>query len=239
MAFKYGFFNSVDGDRKYNADDLSQFYYGLISNGVIADPVNALAVSPGTGMQVSAAAGRAMVNCKYFVNTVAYDLALQAADDNNPRTDRVVLRLDSGSRDFTLQIRTGTPAASPAAPPLVRAGNVYELSLAAVTVPAGATAITAAMITDERTDPAVCGLCSFNDPQNFAIDAGTNAIITEQKRDILAGGGERMCVTIRCHDITDVTPASESWATGSIAWEIPTGDFYGLDTDGTWEKVTV
>lgn len=238
MAFKSGFFNSVDGDRLYNADDLSQFYYGLISNGVIADPITALSVSPGTGMKVSVAAGRAMIHCKYFVNTEAYELTLQAADDTNPRIDRVVLKFDNLNREITIAVKTGTPAALPSAPSLIRTANVYELSLAQIYVGSGVTAVTAAAITDERTDPNVCGLCSFNEPESFAIDAGTNAIITEQQRDIVAGGGQRMCVDIRCHSISDVTPASESWATGSIAWEIPSSKFYALDTDGTWKEAS-
>lgn len=38
-------------------------------------------------------------------------------------------------------------------------------------------------------------------------------------------------VELRCHAITNVTPADERWALGSIAFEIGTGDFYGLDLD--------
>ena len=237
MAFKSGFFNSVDGDRLYNADDLSQFYYGLISNGVIADPITALSVSPGTGMKVSVAAGRAMVNCKYFVNTEAYELTLQAADDTNPRIDRVVLKFDNLNREITIAVKTGTPAALPSAPSLIRTANVYELSLASIAVAAEATAVTSAMITDERTNPAVCGFCGFTAPEEIAVDAGEGAIITHAVRDVTAYP-DAYVVDIRCHDISAVTPASESWAAGSCAWEIPSGDFYALDTDGTWKKVS-
>ena len=31
---KCGFFNSVNGDRKYDADDISNYFLKLISNGV-------------------------------------------------------------------------------------------------------------------------------------------------------------------------------------------------------------
>ena len=221
----------------YNADDLSQFYYGLISNGVIADPVNALSVSPGTGMKVSVAAGRAMVNCKYFVNTEAHELTLQAADDTNPRMDRVVLKYDSLNREITVTVKTGTPAATPSAPSLTRTGNVYELSLAQIYVVAEATSVTAANITDERPDRSVCGFCGFTAPSDIAADAGEGAIITHAVRDVTAYP-DAYVVDIRCHDISAVKPASESWATGSCAWEIPSGDFYALDTDGTWKKVS-
>ena len=34
-----GFFNSIDGDRKYDADDISNYFLKLISNGVFATPI--------------------------------------------------------------------------------------------------------------------------------------------------------------------------------------------------------
>lgn len=238
MALKSGFFDAVDGDRTYNADDLSQFYYGLISGGVIADPLTALQIAADTGMTVTVAAGRAMLKCKYFVNTESYPVTLQAADDTNPRIDRIVVRLDMQSRVIEILSRTGTPEVLPTPPELIRNTNVYEISLAQISIPAEATAITQAMITDERTDPYVCGLCSFNRPEEFAVDAGENAIITHQQRDIVTSAGEHICVEIRCHSISSVTPANESWATGSLAWEISTGKHYALAANGTWTEVS-
>lgn len=235
--FRYGFFNAVDGDRVYNADDLSQFYYGLISDGVLAAPTTSLQVTASTGMSVSAASGRAMIRCKYFINTADCVLTAETADDTDPRIDRIVLRMDAQNRNFDILCRKGTAAASPSAPALIRNGSVFEISLAQIRIPPGATEITQEMILDERGDTNVCGLCHFNAPEDYAVDAGQNAIITNMQRDILAGGGERMVVEIRCHSIEDVTPALESWGTGSIAWEIPTGKFYALDTDGTWAEV--
>ena len=234
MAFKSGFFNSVDGDRLYNADDLSLFYYGLISNGVLASPASSLAVSAGTGMQVNVAAGRAMVNCKYFVNTESYEMTVQAADATNPRIDRVILRLNTTDRDFTILIRTGTPAAEPTAPDLVRTGTVYELSLAKITVTANAASVTSSMITDEREDKTVCGFCAFPVEQEYAKDAGHGAVITHSVKDRASGLD---VVEIRCNEISDVIPASASWGTGSIAWEISTGKLYALDTDGEWKGI--
>ena len=42
MAIKYGFFNSVSGDRKYNADDISNYFLKLISDGVFATPATCM-----------------------------------------------------------------------------------------------------------------------------------------------------------------------------------------------------
>ena len=36
---KYGFFNSVSGDRKYDADDISNYFVKLISNGVFPESI--------------------------------------------------------------------------------------------------------------------------------------------------------------------------------------------------------
>lgn len=44
MAVTYGFFNSVNGDRTYNADQISDYFLKLISNGVFATPSNAMQV---------------------------------------------------------------------------------------------------------------------------------------------------------------------------------------------------
>ena len=237
MAFKSGFFNALEGDRTYNADDLSEFYYGLISDGVLASPQNSLAVSAGTGMAVVVRSGRAMVQYKYFINTENYELAVQAAG-TDPRIDRVVLRLDIANREITLQMRTGTAAASPQAPTLTRSESVYELSLAQIYVAPGAVAIVGDNITDERPDVSVCGMCAFNTPESYAYDAGENAIVTSAKPDIFFTAGNHTIVEVRCHDIGSVTPAPDSWATGSIAWEIPTGKFYALDTNGEWVETT-
>lgn len=45
-------------------------------------------------------------------------------------------------------------------------------------------------------------------------------------------------VEIRCDAIADVTPPHSQWALGSIAYEVTTGDFYGLDlNNGTYSWV--
>ena len=57
MAISYGFFNSVNGDRTYNADDISNYFLKLISNGVFATPSNAMQVQENDGMTVQVTAG--------------------------------------------------------------------------------------------------------------------------------------------------------------------------------------
>lgn len=160
MAISYGFFNSVNGDRLYNADDISNYFLKLISNGVFATPADAMQVQAGSGMTVGVSAGWGFINCKWLNNDAAYNLTLDAADIVLNRIDRIVMRLnaDNSLRNMELAISKGTPAATPTAPTLTRvSGGVWELSLAQIYVAAGATEITQANITDERADASLCG----------------------------------------------------------------------------------
>lgn len=160
MAISYGFFNSVNGDRTYNADDISNYFLKLISNGVFATPSNAMQVQANSGMTVQVSAGWGFINCKWINNNSPYLLTLDASDVVLNRIDRIVLRLDAStnSRSMSIAIKKGTSASNPVAPTLTRvSGGVWELSLARIYVGAGVTSITQANITDERSNTSVCG----------------------------------------------------------------------------------
>lgn len=159
MAVTYGFFDSINGDRTYNADQISDYFLKLISNGVFATPSNAMQVQAATGLSVNVSAGWGFIQCKWVNNDNNYNVQLDAADSTFARIDRIVLKLDRSHehRYITIEAKTGTPAATPEPPELTRSGDVYELSLAQVAVAAGATTITQAEITDERGDTSVCG----------------------------------------------------------------------------------
>ena len=159
MAVTYGFFNSVNGDRTYNADQISDYFLKLISNGVFATPSNAMQVQASAGMFVNVSAGWGFINCKWINNDAAYSLQLDAADVALDRIDRIVLHLDSSDayRSISIMVKKGTAAATPTPPALERTGSVYELSLARIAVAANAQSIMQADITDERADTSVCG----------------------------------------------------------------------------------
>lgn len=160
MAIKYGFFNSVNGDRLYNADDISNYFLKLISDGVFATPANAMQVQANSGMTVQVSAGWGFINCKWLNNDAPYLLTLDAADVVLNRIDRIVMRLNASNdvRTMEIAIKKGTAASSPTAPALTRiTGGIWELSLARISVAAGATQITQADITDERANTNLCG----------------------------------------------------------------------------------
>ena len=155
---KFGFFNSMSGDRKYDADDISNFFFNLISDGVFANPADNLKVVQRSGMTVSVEAGYAMIKAKYYKAESANVLTIDPADADNPRIDRVCIGLNYSARNLSLYVKKGTAAASPTAPELTRtAGVLWEICLAEIAVGAGATAITTADITDKRADTTLCG----------------------------------------------------------------------------------
>lgn len=157
MGMRYGFFNSVGGDRKYDADDISNYFVKLISDGVFATPANAMQVQTGGGMQLTVTAGWAFIKCRWLSLDAVLPLTVDAADMVLSRVDRVVVRLDTSNRLMEIAIKKGTPGSS-LPPALTRVeGGIWEISLAQVAVPGGTVALTQANITDERADTSVCG----------------------------------------------------------------------------------
>ena len=147
MAQKYGFFNSVNNDRVYDASDVARFLSKFFTNGVFN---NSLAVNANDNMSVSVATGNANINGYGYENTESLTLDIDEADSELGRIDSVIIRLDLTNRQITTIVLTGLTATTPSQPTITRSGNIYDLRLANISVPAGATRITADMITDTR-----------------------------------------------------------------------------------------
>lgn len=148
MAFTCGFFNSKNGDRKYNAEQMASIFDGLIKDGVYDTVGDIFAVTPGTGMQVLVGSGRAWFDHTWNNNDAPYPLAITAADVSLPRYDAVVLETNHSDtvRTNRLRVLTGTPARNPIKPTMTSTANVKQHPLAYIKVTAGATAITQSMI---------------------------------------------------------------------------------------------
>ena len=155
-----GFFNSIDGDRKYDADDISNYFLKLISNGVFATPANSMQIQAAGGMKVKVTPGWAFINCKWLRLDNDYYITLDKADVKCNRVDRIVLRLDPSdeARNITIQVKKGDAQEKAYLKSLERVKNgVWELSLGYVWVHANATEIRQSNIVDERANTDVCG----------------------------------------------------------------------------------
>ena len=155
-----GFFNSINGDRKYDADDISNYFLKLISNGVFATPANSMQIQATSGMRVKVTPGWAFINCKWLRLDNDYYITLDKADVRYDRVDRIVLRLDPSDdvRAITIQVKKGDVKEKTTIKNLERVKNgVWELSLGYVWVHANATEIRQSNIIDERANTEVCG----------------------------------------------------------------------------------
>lgn len=155
MAETSGFFRSVSGDRKYTTDWLAKWVSSFIGSGVYNGD---LSIIPGNGMAITLPAGKAWINGYYYRNDAAISLPIANADGVLHRKDTIVLRWDVNERNITAQVLQGSFASNPVAPTIVRDVEQYDLKIAEISIPAGTTAITQALITDTRLDTEVCGI---------------------------------------------------------------------------------
>ena len=145
----------------YDAEDVST-YLCTRTSGVYSKDTN-YAVSVTGARQITVAPGLAWINYDDFkgvsaCSREAVNLIVPDADSTLPRIDRVVLQFDTAANLTAVKLKPGTPAAAPEPPAILQNHNQYELGLCTVSVPAGSSVVTAADITDTRTDEAVCGV---------------------------------------------------------------------------------
>nr|DAI78631.1 MAG TPA: Receptor Binding Protein [Caudoviricetes sp.] len=163
MAERYSFFNaevdtSGNYDRTYLAEDIASYFASFVGNGVYANSADNLKIVPSDAMTIAVKAGKGWINGYYYENDSDLEFLLDNADGAKGRIDSVVLRLDLTNRYLRIFVKKGALATNPVAPTLTRNADVYELQLATISVPAGATAIAEAQITDTRFNSAICGV---------------------------------------------------------------------------------
>ena len=93
----YGFFDSVDGDRKYSADQISQYFKGLIGDGIYESVGSALVVTPGSGLSVNVGTGRGIVKYHWIENDNLTNIVI-TAHLSLPKYVAVVMRYDKSNR---------------------------------------------------------------------------------------------------------------------------------------------
>ena len=149
MALSCGFFNSLNGDRKYDAVQMSSIFDGIILDGIFQAIDDAFAVTvseDGSGIVVGA--GRAWFDHTWTRNDAPYPLTLEQSEVALDRIDAVVLEVDSSSavRNNTIKIVKGTPSSSPKKPSLTNNETLHQHPLAYLTRPAGVETIAQAQI---------------------------------------------------------------------------------------------
>lgn len=145
----------------YTQAEFAEFLKSHVVDGVVSGIGNGLIISAQTApnMTVNMASGRAIIQGYWYDNDGTLVKTISTADPTNPRIDRIVLRLTTGSpRNVVSAVLTGTPAPSPVVPSLTQTSSTWEISLAQIAVAAGAVQINPADITDERLNRTTCGM---------------------------------------------------------------------------------
>lgn len=157
MSLTFGFYNSVNGDRTYDALDVSRLFDGLIRDGVYGHVGKKFEVKAASGMQITVGTGRAWFQHTWTLLTAesssAPDIGMTLTVENggpSARTDCVVLEVDTrnegehprSNRIFVKQNIAWTAVTN------TGIVGLYRFPLAEIAVPANATSITDANITD-------------------------------------------------------------------------------------------
>ena len=147
----YGFLDAINGDRKYNSKDFSDYFDGIISDGVYASVGKAFNVSAdGTGLFVNVDTGRAKILNRYVLNTSILQLDISAPDTSNYRYDAIIVRISLDDRTGSIEVLTGTPSTDPQKPTPSNTETKKAYVLAYVKVPPQATAIAPENVENNR-----------------------------------------------------------------------------------------
>lgn len=150
MSLTFGFYNSVNGDRKYNAIEMSSIFDGIIVDGVFMSIGDALNVTATGGMGITIGEGRAWFNHTWTLNDSPYPLTVPNSDVLLNQIHAVVLEVNSNTdvRANSFKIVSGTPSSNPQKPTLTKSELVNQYPLAYILVKAGTTSISQADITN-------------------------------------------------------------------------------------------
>ena len=131
MSVSSGFFNSLNGDRKYNAAQMSAIFDGLIIDGVFASIGTAFAVKAAGGLTVNVGIGKAWFDHTWTVNDSILQMTAPEAEVLLDRIDAVVLEVNGmeSVRENTIKFVKGNPSSAPSRPTLTNEGNVHQYPL--------------------------------------------------------------------------------------------------------------
>lgn len=177
--------NNID----YTAED-AELFHCTRTSGIWAEDSFPISVT-GADNNITIGKGIAWINNEEFSGKVtalksAEVLDLGIADSTYPKIDIIAIQFNANNNETDVIVKKGTPATNPVRPAIVRTGVIYELYLASIYRPAGATAVTASNITDLRMDKTVCGLMadSVTSIDTSAIDAQVKALIANLESEI-------------------------------------------------------
>lgn len=190
MTISSGFFNSVNHDRLYDAEQFGSLFDGIINDGVYEHVGDAFEVTPNSNVNdsVLVGTGRAWFNHTWILNNAQYSITLNPPNLVVPRYDAIVLDIDrrDSVRKNSIVVVEGTPAADPQYPSMVNEELHSQYPIAYIRMnPGNSDIISAENITynvGNSTCPLVTGPLEVINDDNFF--AQMNANFTTFKNDL-------------------------------------------------------
>ena len=149
MSITSGFYNSLNGDRRYNAEQLSAIFDGIINDGVLATVGDGLAVTADVNNRVAVGTGRAWFNSTWICNDSPLFIAVPDLTGNGLQSsyhvvDLLIIEVDrrSSARLATVKFfeqkiyhtnqNSIDDAINKAIDSLTNGGEVHQYPLAAI-----------------------------------------------------------------------------------------------------------
>lgn len=150
---------SINGSNMYNNDDFRQYFANFISTGILANVPLAgstafqVTQTDNPSMNVIVGSGVAWIIGGQVMNTSPLSFQIPAPLTSQSRTDSIVVQWSNSSNNGDIIYKQNSTQ-------VIQTNDVYELQLCKILVPANATNIPQANITDMRADTSVCGFSS-------------------------------------------------------------------------------
>lgn len=144
MAVTSGFFNSVDHDRVYDAEEISSMFDGIILDGVYQGYGNVFNIKPGSlPNTIVVESGRAWFDHTWTLNDNDYAIQLPESNIMLPRFDAIVIEVNLQDRKNRIIYYEGTPASVPEKECPANTQKVHYYPIAYIRRPAESTQVTA------------------------------------------------------------------------------------------------
>lgn len=193
MALWSAFYDALNNDRVYNADEFCRVFDGFIEDGVFPLKGGGIPfrVTTGGNLNVTIGPGRAWFANRFIENDANTILAMPAANGSNPRYDCICIKVDKSDavRAASFEVIQGTAAASPSKPTPTNTAQITRHPIAYVYRSAGQTSISTGNITNLQGTTAT--------PYAKTVtDIGSDLVATEIANQIPNTYGRREIIVV-------------------------------------------
>ena len=152
-----GFFNAINEDRAYSADDMNRPYRRLISNGIFATPKGTASddlqvLAADNGMNIIVSKGDAIIGDKWFENPSDLTITVSQNSEVLTRIDSIIAQVDrtQAGRAGSIVYRQGSASSNPVHPTINEDEDIFEMRIADIRISPTCVKVTQDLITDCR-----------------------------------------------------------------------------------------